>query len=269
MPFSVLTFCSRSGAPTIPPDRVPRVQRGVGVLEDHLDVTAQRPHLPGPQVRDVVAVEHDAARGRLEQPGEQPPGRGLAAAGLADHAQRLAGGDGEADVVDRLHRADLLPPDDAPGDREMLGQPGDLEEGAARVVHGAERAGRAHRGAHASPWGAAGARPPAGYAPAAASAADRRSGDRPPGDPGQPGAARALRSGCARRSGRRNGTGDGTGSLTAPGSGSAGCPGSGEAAPGGPRPAGAWRPAAPRCRDGRAGRRCPRRCRTRPSGPRT
>ena len=49
----------------------------------------------------------DRAAGRLEQPGEQPAGGGLAAAGLADQAERLALADVEVDAVDRAHRADL------------------------------------------------------------------------------------------------------------------------------------------------------------------
>ena len=38
-------------------DGVPRVQRRVRVLEDHLDVAAQRPHPAVGQVRDVPALE--------------------------------------------------------------------------------------------------------------------------------------------------------------------------------------------------------------------
>ncbi|WP_349816212.1 NAD(P)-binding protein [Roseicyclus amphidinii] len=34
---------------------------------------------------------------------QKPRGGGLAAAAFADHAQRLAGGDVEADVIDRAH----------------------------------------------------------------------------------------------------------------------------------------------------------------------
>ena len=45
--------------------------------------------------------------GRLQQPGEQPAGGGLAAAGLADQAERLAPLDVEVEAVDGLHRADL------------------------------------------------------------------------------------------------------------------------------------------------------------------
>jgi len=61
-------------------DRMPGVERGVRVLEDHLDLAPQRPHLARPQVRDVVTVDHDLAAGRLVQPGQQAAGGGLAAA---------------------------------------------------------------------------------------------------------------------------------------------------------------------------------------------
>jgi hypothetical protein len=64
-------------------DGVPRIQRRVWVLEDHLDVSAQRAHLGGWEVRDVAAVEDDRPGIRLQQPGEQPPSGGLAAARLS------------------------------------------------------------------------------------------------------------------------------------------------------------------------------------------
>ena len=63
------------------------------------------------------------AAGRLEQPGDQPARRRLAAAGLADEAEGLALCDGEVDAVDGLHGADLLLEDDAAGHREVLLQP--------------------------------------------------------------------------------------------------------------------------------------------------
>ena len=69
--------------------------------------------------RDVGAVEHDAARGRLDQPQQRAADRRLATARLADEAERLAATDREADVVDRLHVADLAV-HDAADDREVL-----------------------------------------------------------------------------------------------------------------------------------------------------
>ncbi len=71
-------------------DRHSRVERAVGVLEDDLHVAADGPQLRGPQVGDVVAVEHDAAGRRLEQPQDRAAGRGLAAAAFADEAERFA-----------------------------------------------------------------------------------------------------------------------------------------------------------------------------------
>src|SRR5262249_11175732 len=52
-------------------DGVPRVQRRVRVLEDHLYVPAQRSHGAGGQVRDVAVLEDDLPAGRFEQPGHQ------------------------------------------------------------------------------------------------------------------------------------------------------------------------------------------------------
>ena len=82
------------------------------------------------QRRDVGAVEQDPAAGRLDQPQERATDGRLAAARLADEAERLAATDGEADVVDRLHVADLAA-QDAAHQREELAQVLDLDE---RVV---------------------------------------------------------------------------------------------------------------------------------------
>lgn len=42
-------------------NRIARVQRGVGILEDHLKVKSALPDLPGGERREVAAVERDAA----------------------------------------------------------------------------------------------------------------------------------------------------------------------------------------------------------------
>ncbi len=112
-------------------DGVPRVQRRVRVLEDHLHVPAHRTHSAHPEVSDVLALELDLAAGRFEQPGDQPPHRRLAAAGLAHDAQRLAGLDLEVEAVDRVHGADL-PLQQALLDREVLLESGHLQQGLAR-----------------------------------------------------------------------------------------------------------------------------------------
>src|SRR3712207_8014903 len=51
-----------------------------------------------------LAVEADAPRGRLEEPGDQPGRRGLAAAGLPHEPERLAARHVEGDRVDRVDR---------------------------------------------------------------------------------------------------------------------------------------------------------------------
>src|SRR5439155_6066075 len=92
-------------------------------------------------VGDVTTVEDDPAAGRLEQPGEQPAGRRLAAAGLADQAESLAPGDREVDTVDRLDVRDLALEDDAAGDGEVLPEVGDLEDRLA-LLGGGRRGAR-------------------------------------------------------------------------------------------------------------------------------
>ena len=72
------------------------------------------------------------AVGRVEQPHDAAGERGLAAAGLADDAERLALLDAEGDAVDRLHGADRLLEDDPARDREVLLDVLDDEELVAR-----------------------------------------------------------------------------------------------------------------------------------------
>ena len=54
---------------------------------------------------------------------------------LADETQRLAFADGEADAVDRLHLADRAPEHDPPGDRKVLLQVADLDQGLLAASH--------------------------------------------------------------------------------------------------------------------------------------
>jgi hypothetical protein len=81
----------------------PRIERGLRILEDHLDARAQRAQLSFGQMADLDAIELDAAGRRLEQTHQEPAERGLAGTGFAHQAQHGAAGDGELDTSD--HRA--------------------------------------------------------------------------------------------------------------------------------------------------------------------
>ena len=83
--------------------------------------------------REVAAVEDDLARGRLDQPEQRPPERRLAAARLADQAERLAAADLEVDAVDGLHVADRAPQEPLL-DREVLLEPRARRAGRRRSV---------------------------------------------------------------------------------------------------------------------------------------
>ena len=86
-----------------------RVQRCVRVLEDDLHVARQRTQLVLAQRRDILALEPDLARSRLDQTQDATPGRALAAARFADHAERFTGVDVETHAVDRVHLVDHTP----------------------------------------------------------------------------------------------------------------------------------------------------------------
>ncbi|EGJ74926.1 putative peptide ABC transporter ATP-binding protein [Streptomyces sp. Tu6071] len=115
-------------------DRHPGVERGVRVLEDHLDVAAHRLQGAAGELRDVLALVADrAARGLLQVDEHLGDGR-LAAAGLADDAEGLAAPQVEVDTVDGLHGADLALEDDALGEREVLGEAPHFEDRLAGRV---------------------------------------------------------------------------------------------------------------------------------------
>ena len=145
------------GLPDDRPRRHPRVEGGVGVLEDHLHPLAEGHHADRVEVGHVFAVHVDPPLGRLQQLEHGASDRGLAAARLADEAQRLAAPDVERHPVHRPHLAGD-PREDALSDREELPQPADLQE--RRRLAGWRRAGRGRgsawgrgsgRGVHASP----------------------------------------------------------------------------------------------------------------------
>src|SRR5262249_29321735 len=109
-------------------DPLPRVQRGVRILEDHHHLPPDRPHLGARELRDVVAAEDQSARSGFEQSHDAAGHGRLTAARLADNAERLAFAQREADAVDRLHRGNLLLEDDSAGDWKMLEEILDHEE---------------------------------------------------------------------------------------------------------------------------------------------
>ena len=95
--------------------RTSGVERGVRVLEDHRGLGPQAPEAR-PAELDILAVEPDTPARRPFQAQQREPDGGLAAARLADQAQRLTLLDGEGHAIDG---ADL-----ATADREQ-----DLEAG--------------------------------------------------------------------------------------------------------------------------------------------
>ena len=88
-------------------DAHPRVERRVRILKDDLEVPARAAELAARQRAHVHVLDADLAGGRLDQPQQAAPGRRLAAAGLADQAERLARRDRERHVVDGANTAAL------------------------------------------------------------------------------------------------------------------------------------------------------------------
>src|SRR6185369_8627100 len=72
------------------PDVVAWIKRRIRVLEDHLDVAPEWPHLVPLELRNLPALECDGAASGLEQSGDHSAGRRLATAGLTHQTERLA-----------------------------------------------------------------------------------------------------------------------------------------------------------------------------------
>ena len=85
-------------------DREARIQRRVPVLEHHLHRPPEGAEPPLGDGGDVLALEHDAPPRHRKEAQDQPPHRRLAAAALADEAERLPLVDVERDVVHGTQR---------------------------------------------------------------------------------------------------------------------------------------------------------------------
>ena len=121
-------------------DRHARVERGEGVLKNDLHVTphfAQRLRVHG---GDVLAIESHLAIAGLDQAQDATARGGLAATGLAHHAQGFPGSNAEADAVHGMHSVNFTA-EQPPLDREVFGQALDLQKFGRLVGRLADRIG--------------------------------------------------------------------------------------------------------------------------------
>ena len=86
-------------------DALARIERRGRILEDRLNLAAQRLEVALGQAPDVLPVDPDAALGWADQAQDHPQQGGLARPGFADDAKGLAPFDAKRDVV---HRAETL-----------------------------------------------------------------------------------------------------------------------------------------------------------------
>src|SRR5215469_6196641 len=109
-----------------------RIERRIGILENHLDVAPQAEQFLALRIREVTALEHDAARGGIFDPDDRAAKRGLAAAGFANQAEGFALHDGQIDAIDRADIANLRAKH-AAAQRVILLQSFDREQWSASV----------------------------------------------------------------------------------------------------------------------------------------
>ncbi len=126
-------------------DPAARIERGIGVLEDDLQLAAQRAHPCLAGGDDVLALEDYLAGIGLDEAEDGASSGRLAAAGLADKAEGLAVAHGEGDAVEGTHGDDARPRKAARHGEEFA-QAGDGQDG---ISHGRPRS-RLHVEGHAA-----------------------------------------------------------------------------------------------------------------------
>ena len=110
--------------------RSARIERAIGVLEDHLEMRARRLQLGARQREQRAPLEPHLARGRLRQRHHRARERRLARAGFADDAERAPRLDGEADAVDRAAQRPRREPVRAARARKVLSRSTTSSSGA-------------------------------------------------------------------------------------------------------------------------------------------
>ena len=101
--------------------RLSRIERSVGVLEDHLHVAAETHAFVRRQVLDCPARPTNRPRGRRGQPEQKIAQRRLAAAAFADQRERLVLLDPKVDAVHGMHETLRRARKQRSLEREMLG----------------------------------------------------------------------------------------------------------------------------------------------------
>lgn len=107
-----------------------RVEAARRVLKDDLHASAEGSERRAGSGEDIDTVKPHAARGGWDEPEDASPDGGFAGTGLADEAEGLASGDGEADAVNGA--------DDACGAGQEPGANGKM---GAQILYVEERAG--------------------------------------------------------------------------------------------------------------------------------
>mmetsp|Transcript_22885 Transcript_22885/g.38328 ORF Transcript_22885/g.38328 Transcript_22885/m.38328 type:complete len:434 (+) Transcript_22885:3121-4422(+) len=103
------------------------VQRGKGILKDHLHIDPRGAQIAITQRHDVLAVQHDRAFLRIHQAQDRPTRCGFAKAAFAHKAQGLALVDGKGQVLDRMNIGHKTAKE-AALDRKARGETLDLQQ---------------------------------------------------------------------------------------------------------------------------------------------
>src|SRR5688572_25745063 len=129
--------------------RHPRIERRIGILEDHLEIDPLVADFPVRKRGELLAFEEDPPRRRPDDLHDGSAEGRLAAARFPDETEDLALPDGQRDVVDRLDHAPALAGREASAEVEMLADGFQYEE----IVPALSGCGNAHSSTSVASWG--------------------------------------------------------------------------------------------------------------------
>src|SRR4029450_10700742 len=116
------------------PDRVPRIQRRIRILENDLHIPAQRPHPRPTQPRDIPTLKLDRPPRRRQQLRHHPTRRRLPTTRLPPQPPRLPRRHLKRHPINRLDRPHLPLKQNPPRHRKMLLQPPHPQQRIPRLI---------------------------------------------------------------------------------------------------------------------------------------
>ncbi len=110
-----------------------RVERQIGVLKDRLNTAAEDQPVALVETLGILTIKDDLSAGGIKKLEDAARDRGLATARFANQPEHFALANCEADVINRLHVANMLLKQHPLGDRKMHFQIADVQQYVVKI----------------------------------------------------------------------------------------------------------------------------------------